>query len=135
MTSVEDAAYAQLGTLIGVVVAEVESLRAGVAAKDQALADASALIESLRGQLADAQADQAAQVQAAVDQALALDSQADAARVTGYTDQLRAALPAVEVPDVPVPDPGVPAAVPDGSTVEVPKVSTMSDTGWATPMA
>lgn len=122
MAQIEDEAYSQLGTLIGVVVAEVASLRDGVAQKDQALADAKALIDSQAGQLAGAEADKAAAVSAAVSAALDADSQADAARVEQYVDQLKAAVPDADVPDVPVPDPGQPAEPPADSGVDVPVV-------------
>lgn len=122
VTNIENEAFEQLGVLIGVVVAEVESLRTGITAKDQALADALAQIEALVANAAGEEARQAEAVAAAVRDALALDSTADATRVLGYVDQLKAAAPTQEVPEVPVPDPGVPAEPPADSGVEVPEV-------------
>jgi hypothetical protein len=112
MTSAEQAVNEKLGVLIGVVVAEVASLRAGVADKDAALQAALAQLQALEDSEA---ADVARQVQAALD----TDSAADTVRVQGYLDQLSQAVPA-DVPDVPVPDPGQPAEPPADSGVEVP---------------
>lgn len=103
MAVVEDQAWNEVGRLIGLIVAEQASLREGLAQKDAALRAALAELES-------ADADAAAQVQEAVD----ADSAADAERLTGLIDQLKAALPAqVEVPDVPVPPVGEPAEEPE----------------------
>ncbi len=57
--------------------------------------------ESLRSQLAN------------VDAALEADAQADAERLTALVDELVSVLPS-GVPDVPVPDPGQPAELPEG---------------------
>lgn len=57
---------------------------------------------SLRQQLADK------------DAALNADAQADADRLNGLLDELATVVPA-DVPDVPVPDPGQPAELPDDS--------------------
>jgi hypothetical protein len=128
MTDVENEAFGQLGTLIGVVVAEVTSLRESDVAKTQALVNAAATIESLQSLLQGAEADKAQAVLDAVNAAAALDSQADTTRVLSYVDQLKAAVPATQtVPDVPVPPAGEPAEVPadDGTgaaPVEVPEV-------------
>lgn len=100
MTSVEQQTWDQLGRLVGVVIAEVKSLRETVAAKDAALA---ATQEALAG--ADAAA--AEQVRAALD----ADSASDVERVVGLLGQLADVVPA-EVPDVPVPAPGEPAEAP-----------------------
>lgn len=116
MTSVESQAWDQLGALIAVVVAEVQSLREGIAQKDAAL-------QAAQEALANADAN----TQQQVADALAADSAADVDRVLAYTDQLKAAAP-VEVPEVPVPDPGQPAEPPADSGVEVPD-SGSSDSG------
>ncbi len=119
MTSMEETVGNELGVLVGVVVAEVESLRTGNAAKDQALVDARAQIESLKANVEGEPLRQAEAVQAAVTAALAADSATDTERLLAYTDKLKAALPAaVEVPVVEVPEPGVPAEVPADSAVE-----------------
>lgn len=110
MTNVEQQAWDQLGALIGVVIAEVKSLRDGIAEKDAALAAAQAA-------LANADADAARKVQEALD----TDSASDAARVNSYLDQLKTAVPA-DVPEVEVPDAGQPAEPPAGSGVDVPPV-------------
>ena len=108
MTSMEDQAWGQLGALIGVVVAEVASLKDGIAQKDAALQAA---------QTALAGADAAAEQKVA--DALAADSAADVDRVNSYLGQLSSAAP-VDVPEVPVPDPGTPADPPADSGVTVP---------------
>ncbi|MBC8091366.1 MAG: hypothetical protein H7Y15_05380 [Pseudonocardia sp.] len=123
MTSIEDTVGTELGVLVGVIVAEVESLRIGSAAKDQALVDARAQIESLKANSDGEALRQAEAVQAAVTAALAADSVTDTDRLLGYTTKLKEALPpAVEVPVIEVPQPGAPAEVPVDSTVEVPEV-------------
>lgn len=112
MTSAEQDVNEKLGVLIGVVVAEVASLRDGLSTKDAALQAALAQLQALQDSEA---ADVARQVQAALD----TDSAADTVRVQNYLDQLSQAVPA-DVPDVPVPDPGEPAEPPADSGVEVP---------------
>lgn len=104
MTSVEQQTWDELGRLVGVVVAEVTSLRDGIAQKDAALQTALAA-------LADADEAAAAQVQAALD----ADSAADVERVLGLSDRLKAVVPA-EVPEVPVPPVGEPAEEPEAPT-------------------
>jgi hypothetical protein len=102
MTSVEQQTWDELGRLVGVIVAEVTSLRDGIAQKDAALQAALAALE-------DAESAAATQVQEALD----ADSAADAERSLSLIDQIKAALPAeVEVPDVPVPPVGEPAEEP-----------------------
>jgi hypothetical protein len=105
MTTAEDTAWAQLGALIGVVVAEVQSLKDGIAQKDAALQDALAALQA-------AQADNTAEVEQAVSDALAADSAGDTTRTLDYLQQLSAAAP-VDVPVVPVPEPGEPATPPE----------------------
>ena len=108
MTSMESQYSDQLGALIGVVVAEVVSLRDGIAQKDAAL-------QAAQEQLSNVDADTAQKIS----DALAADSAADADRTKAWLDQLASAAP-VTVPDVPVPDPGQPAEPPADSGLEVP---------------
>lgn len=114
MTSVEEQYAGEVGALVAVVVAEVLSLREGVRQKDEALALAQTAL-----------ADADARTQQAVADALAADSAADAERLKVYLDQLKATVP-VEVPEVAVPDPGVPAEPPADSGVEIPEVDSGS---------
>lgn len=100
MTNVEQQTWDELGRLVGVIVAEVTSLRDGIAQKDAAL-------QAAQAELADAQSAAAQQVQDALD----ADSAADVERALGLVDQLKTAVPA-DVPDVPVPAPGEPAEEP-----------------------
>ena len=104
MSTVEQQTWDEIGTLVGLVEAEVMSLRQSNAAKDAAL-------EAARAELADADVD----AQQKVDDALALDSQADTDRAVRLVQRLRAVVP-VEVPAIDVPPPGEPAELPDGST-------------------
>lgn len=89
MTNAENTAYARAAEIVGLVRAEFESLRSEV------------------GRLA-------AGTDEAVRAALAADSDADAARITGLIDELASVLPA-DVPDVDVPADGEPAELPDGA--------------------
>lgn len=122
MTTLEEQYAEQVGALIGIVTAENASLKVGIAQKDAAL---QAALEALNQERADRDALVANQVRAALD----ADSAADADRMKVYLDQLKAAVPA-DVPDVPVPDPGVPATPPPDSGVEIP-VEPPSDGGSA----
>lgn len=83
MTTAENAAYARAAEVVGLIRAEFASLRQQVS--EAATAGAAAL---------------------------EADAQADADRITGLIDELAAELPA-DVPDVPVPDPGAPAELPE----------------------
>lgn len=105
MTTAEETAWAQLGALIGVVIAEVTSLRDGIAQKDAALVAAQEALEQER-------ADRDATVAQQVADAIGADSASDTARTLDYLSQLSAAAP-VEVPEVPVPAPGEPATPPE----------------------
>lgn len=91
MTSAEDRAYERAGEVVALLRAEFASLRSQV---DAAVADKDAAVS------------------AGVQNALAEDSAADAARVEGLITELASVLPA-EVPDVPVPQPGDAAELPD----------------------
>lgn len=91
MTSAEDRAYARAGEVVALLRAEFASLRSQVDA---------------------AVADKEAAVQAGIESALADDSAADAARVESLITELESVLPA-EVPQVPVPEPGQPAELPN----------------------
>lgn len=106
----------QLGALIGVVVAEVLSLRDGIRQKDAAL-------QAAQGALADADENTRQQIA----DALAADAQADAERTKSWLDQLAQAVPQ-DVPDVPVPDPGQPAEPPADSGLTPPETGG-GDTG------
>ena len=114
LTSLEEQYASEIGPLLGIVIAEHASLTAGLAEKNAALAAALTALEQER-------ADRDATVTSQVKSALDADSTADAERLRIYLDQLRTAVP-VQVPEVPVPDPGVPAEVPPDSGVEVPQV-------------
>lgn len=98
MTSTEQAAYARLGELVGLVKAEFASLRQQV---DQAVADKDAAVA------------------AGVASALGEETAADVERLNGLIAELEAVVP-VPVPEVPVPDPGQPAELPTDSGVETP---------------
>ena len=91
VSTAENAAYARLGELVGLIRAEFESLRAQV---DRAVQDKDAAVA------------------AGVESALSEDAAADTARLEGLIGELESVLPA-EVPDVEVPQPGQPAELPD----------------------
>ena len=91
VTNAENAAYARLGELVGLIRAEFTSLREQV---DRAVQDKDAA------------------VQAGVESALSDDAAADTARLEGLIGELESVLPA-EVPEVEVPQPGQPAELPD----------------------
>lgn len=91
VTNAENAAYARLGELVGLIRAEFESLRAQV---DRAVQDKDAAVA------------------AGVESALSEDAAADTARLEGLIGELESVLPA-EVPEVEVPQPGQPAELPD----------------------
>ena len=90
MSSVEDANYARLAELAGLIKAE---------------------FASLKEQLDAAVADKDAAVAAGVASAVGEDSAADAERLSGLIAEFEQVLP-VPVPEVPVPAPGEPAEVP-----------------------
>lgn len=94
VTNAENAAYARLGELVGLIRAEFESLRAQV---DRAVQDKDAAVA------------------AGVESALSEDAAADTARLEGLIGELESVLPA-EVPDVEVPQPGQPAELPDDAS-------------------
>jgi hypothetical protein len=103
MTNAETQANDRFAALLGTVIAEIKSLRAGQ--------------ETFAVQLAQAVADG----DKATADALAADALADAARLDGYSDLLSELYPA-DVPVVDVPAPGQPADPPvvDGDPIEVP---------------
>ena len=86
MTSMESQYSDQLGALIGVVVAEVVSLRDGIAQKDAAL-------QAAQEQLSNVDADTAQKIS----DALAADSAADADRTKAWLDQLASAAPVLSL--------------------------------------
>lgn len=91
MTSMEDTQYDRARELLALVRAEFASLRAQI---DAAVADKDAAIA------------------AGVSSALAEDAQRDTERLSGLVDELASVLPGT-IPDVPVPAPGEPAALPE----------------------
>ncbi len=103
MSTAETAAEDRLAAVIGTIKAEMTSLRDQVAAFPDALADAFA-----RGDQAGAEK-------------IAADALRDADRLNLYADQLAELVPAT-VPEVVVPDAGVPAEPPADSGVSVPEV-------------
>lgn len=112
MTSLEAESWAALGSLVGRLIAEVQSLRDGLTTKQAAL---NVALEALAGK--DAEAER--KVQAALD----ADSDADVVRITGLVNEISAALP-VEVPTVPVPPIGQPAQDPDVNPEPAPQPGT-----------
>ena len=115
MTAPEDQAWADLGVLIGIVVAEVRQDRDTITNLTDALTQAQDLITQLQGQLEGATADKAEAVATAVADALAVDAAGDTQRTLDAVEKLKAAAP-VEVPEVPTPEPGTPAEpTPEGS--------------------
>lgn len=98
MTSSEDRAYARAAEVVGLLRAEFASLRSQI---DAAVADKDAA------------------VQAGVQAALADDSATDAARVEGLITELESVLPR-EVPQVPIPQPGEAAVLPETGGDEPP---------------
>ncbi|HTF54637.1 MAG TPA: hypothetical protein VK735_44955 [Pseudonocardia sp.] len=108
MTAPEDQAWADLGVLIGIVVAEVRQDKATIASQVEQLTAAAELIAELQGQLEGAEAEKAAAVAQGIADALAVDTAADTERTLAAIERLAEAAP-VTVPDVPTPDPGEPA--------------------------
>lgn len=102
MTSAEQGLWTNLGRLVGLIIAENQSLKDGLTTKQAALTEALAALEGKDEEAA-------RKVQAAID----ADANADSQRLTGLVDELKAALPPeAEVPDVPVPVIGEPAVLP-----------------------
>ena len=109
----------RLAVRIGVVMAEIISLRESVVTKDAALAAAQAAF--------DAEVESRnAEVLRQVTEALELDAQRDAARIEQLLRDAGGDLPTV--PPVEPPPPGEPAEIPDGSGVDPVDESTLPDT-------
>lgn len=114
----------RLAVRIGVVMAEVISLRDSVTIKDAALAAAQTALEAeVQGRNAE--------IQRQLTEALALDAQQDAARIEQLLRDAGGDLPA-EVPVVDVPPAGEPAEIPLGSGVEPVDESTLPSTETGT---
>lgn len=109
----------RLAVRIGVVMAEVISLRESVVTKDAALAAAQAAFDAeVEGRNAE--------VLRQVTEALELDAQRDAARIEQLLRDAGGDLPTV--PPVEPPPPGEPAEIPDGSGVDPVDEFTLPDT-------
>jgi hypothetical protein len=120
MTSVElneQAEWDNIVAIVAMVLAEVEQDKT-------AIATLTAALEAAQGELDKERADRDALVAQQVADALAVDAAGDAQRTKGLAERLKTALP-VEVPEVPVPDPGTPA--------EEPEVPTPSEPGTEVP--
>lgn len=110
----------QLGAVIGLLIAEVQSVRESDRIKTEALTAAQTALEQERSE-------RDAMVSEQVASALELDSASDTARVQAYLERIKNEA-GIDVPVVAVPEPGQPAEPPADSGVEVPNVP-VEDTG------
>ena len=120
MAAREDELNLRLATRLGVLMAEVISLRSSVVTKDEALSAAAnafaAEVESRNAEIARQLAE-----------ALELDAQRDAARIEELLRLAGEDIPA-EIPEVEIPLPGEPAEIPPDSGVPPVDESTLPDT-------
>jgi hypothetical protein len=114
----------QLGAVIGLLIAEVQSVRESDRIKTEALTAAQTALEQERSE-------RDAMVSEQVASALELDSASDTARVQAYLERIKNEA-GIEVPEVAVPAPGQPAEPPADSGVEVPGVP-VDDSGTGRP--